>query len=310
MSDWLSNLHTFFIRQQPFVVATVVSYHGSSPDVLGACVFYSESATASLVSSESRYQAISQTAKKLLSSQKSHLLEEATLGEVAAHDNSYCDIVYEHFRADEYPLWLTELRENRLKGIDTLLVKQLAAKPGSEVSLVTDTHSYAAFNISSFLQSSDECQLINKDCSPVLMRKVFNTNIQLTIVGSHSVAALVADAAKTLPVDFQQISTTDWQSSDLHKIPAGSCVVIMTGDHELDYQSCQTMLNRSDLVFVGCIGSDRKSELFRQQLHADGMTKEQASRLYMPVGLKEISGKQSAVVATSIIAQILSLHSW
>jgi len=288
----------------------VVSYHGSSPDVPGACVFYAESATASLVSSEPRYQAISQTAKALLQNQKRHLLEQATLGEVAAHGNSYCDIVYEYFGADEYPQWLTELRENRQKGVDTLLVKQFAEKSGSEFTLVTDTDNYAAFNISAFLQSSDECQLINKDSSPVLLRKVFNTNIQLTIVGSHSVATLIADAAKTLPVDLQQISTMDWQSSNLTKIPVGSCVVIMTGDHELDYQCCQTLLNRSDLAFVGCIGSNRKSELFCQQLHADGMTKEQVSRLSMPVGLKEISGKQSAVVATSIIAQILSLHSW
>ena len=313
MSDWLSNLDAFYNRRQPFVVATVTSYHGSSPDLPGACVFYSERTSANLVSSEHRHQLILHTAKTVLSSRKSYLLEKIPLGKVATSDNGHCDVLYEFFQATEYPNWLKQLRENHQNSVNSILVRQFNGNTQtSEIttSVVTNINNYNAVNIDSFLQTNDECQLVSNNSHLVLLRKIFNTNIPITIIGDHPVASQITNAVTPLPVDLQQIHSTECHSDNLSKVPSDSYVVIMTGDHKLDYHCCLTLLKRSDLAFVGCIGSDRKAELFKQQLSADGMTKAQLSQLLMPVGVKEINGKQTSVVATSILAQILSLYEW
>lgn len=249
----------------------------------------------------------------MLSNRTRYLLEKIPLGEIATSDNGHCDVLYEFFRATEYPQWLKLLKDNYKNNIDTLVVSEFGedSKTGvTTTNVVTDLNSYTAVDIGSFLQTNDECRLVGNNSGPILLRKVFNTNIPLTIIGSHPIAALIVNTVKTLPVNLQQIHTPDCQVDNLNQVPSGSYVVIMTGDHTLDYRCCQSMLKRSDLAFVGCIGSERKAQLFKQQLRDEGMKKDQSTQLCMPVGLKEINGKQTSVVASSIIAQILSLYEW
>jgi xanthine dehydrogenase accessory factor len=79
-------------------------------------------------------------------------------------------------------------------------------------------------------------------------------------------------------------------------------VLVMTHDHALDFDLVAACLQRSDLPFVGLIGSDTKRARFASRLHRVGLP---IDRLVCPIGLPGIDGKDPAVIAVSVVAQIL-----
>ncbi len=88
-------------------------------------------------------------------------------------------------------------------------------------------------------------------------------------------------------------------------LPPGSVVLVMTHDHQLDFEIVAAALQRPDLAAVGLIGSDTKRARFLGRLARQGI---QADRLICPIGLPGIEGKEPAVVALSVAAQILRLQ--
>jgi xanthine dehydrogenase accessory factor len=88
-------------------------------------------------------------------------------------------------------------------------------------------------------------------------------------------------------------------------LPPGSLVLVMTHDHQLDFEIVAAALPRLDLLGVGLIGSDTKRARFLSRLARLGITGE---RLICPIGLPGIEGKEPAVVAVSVAAQILQLQ--
>jgi xanthine dehydrogenase accessory factor len=88
-------------------------------------------------------------------------------------------------------------------------------------------------------------------------------------------------------------------------LPPGSLVVVMTHDHALDFEIVVAALGRTDLGAVGLIGSATKRARFVGRLVRQGVD---PVRLICPIGLPGIEGKEPAVVAVSVAAQILQLQ--
>jgi xanthine dehydrogenase accessory factor len=83
-----------------------------------------------------------------------------------------------------------------------------------------------------------------------------------------------------------------------------TAVVILTHDHALDYRLTAAALN-SRARFVGLIGSRTKRARFLSRLTTDGVD---AARLTCPIGLPGVIGKEPAVIAIAILAQLLALR--
>jgi xanthine dehydrogenase accessory factor len=90
-------------------------------------------------------------------------------------------------------------------------------------------------------------------------------------------------------------------------LPAGSWVMIMTHNHQLDFALVETSLKRVELDFVGMIGSDTKARRFRTRLEHKNYQPEVIQRLVSPVGLLTIPGKRPIEVAVSMAAQLIQL---
>jgi xanthine dehydrogenase accessory factor len=92
-------------------------------------------------------------------------------------------------------------------------------------------------------------------------------------------------------------------------LPPGSRVLIMSFSHaeDLDVVSrCLMRLRRSDdLPFVGLIGSATKWAVFRRRLLARGFTEAELARITCPIGLPGLAGKEPAVIAVAVAAQLL-----
>jgi xanthine dehydrogenase accessory factor len=88
-------------------------------------------------------------------------------------------------------------------------------------------------------------------------------------------------------------------------LPPGSLVLVMTHDHALDFDIVVAALGRPDLPAVGLIGSATKRARFVGRLVRQGID---AAKLICPIGLPGIEGKEPAVVAVSVAAQILQFQ--
>ncbi|MDP2261534.1 MAG: xanthine dehydrogenase accessory protein XdhC [Hydrogenophaga sp.] len=89
----------------------------------------------------------------------------------------------------------------------------------------------------------------------------------------------------------------------------GAHVLIMSFSHAEDLDivaAClQRRRDRGDLTFLGLIGSRTKWATFRRRLVQRGFTDDELDAVTCPIGLPGITGKEPAVIAASVVAQLL-----
>ncbi len=89
--------------------------------------------------------------------------------------------------------------------------------------------------------------------------------------------------------------------------PPNSTFLVMTHDHQLDQTLVEAILRRNDALWLGLIGSGTKRARFEQRLRARDISDAQLAQLVCPIGLPGISGKQPAIIACSVAAQLLQV---
>ncbi|MEQ1405046.1 xanthine dehydrogenase accessory protein XdhC [Neorhizobium sp. Rsf11] len=89
------------------------------------------------------------------------------------------------------------------------------------------------------------------------------------------------------------------------RIPAGGAAVILTHDHALDFLIAQRALSRTDLAYVGMIGSATKRATFANWLKREGGDEKMLSRLVLPIGGSTVRDKRPAVIAALVAAELL-----
>lgn len=106
-----------------------------------------------------------------------------------------------------------------------------------------------------------------------------------------------------------QVERLDQPTDAIADLPPTAWVLILTHNHQLDFDLVQAALRRPDIGYIGLIGSDTKAKRFRQRLAHRGWSDDNIQRVVCPVGLTTIPGKQPAEVAISIAGQIIQrLH--
>lgn len=109
--------------------------------------------------------------------------------------------------------------------------------------------------------------------------------------------------------DQVRIECTPYPVDTVADLPEGAWVLILTHNHQLDFELVQAALRRPDLAYIGVIGSDTKARRFRQRLEHRGWSQRDIARVTCPIGLTEIPGKRPAEVALSIAGQMVQrLH--
>ena len=96
----------------------------------------------------------------------------------------------------------------------------------------------------------------------------------------------------------------DWPDDALREIglDARSAVVTLTHDPKLDDPAILTAL-RSDVVYLGCLGSTRTHAKRLDRLRAQGVAENALARIHAPVGL-DIGARGPAEIAVSVLAQM------
>lgn len=111
-------------------------------------------------------------------------------------------------------------------------------------------------------------------------------------------------ALAALPPHIQFVST-EQAEAEVADAPSHAHHLVLTHRHDLDLRIIHAVLQRGDFAFAGLIGSQTKRAKFLHRLQAMGVSDEAIARLTCPIGLPELPGKEPAVIAISVVAQLL-----
>jgi xanthine dehydrogenase accessory factor len=147
---------------------------------------------------------------------------------------------------------------------------------------------------------------------------------RLIIVGAVHIAQALAPMATLMDFDVTVVdprgawATTnrfpgvkvvqEWadEAFDTMGLDVSTAVVTLTHDPKLDDPALEAAL-KSDVFYVGALGSKRTHAKRKERLGAAGITDEQFARIHGPVGLN-IGAKSPAEIAVSILGQIVEVR--
>ncbi len=141
----------------------------------------------------------------------------------------------------------------------------------------------------------------------------------LYLYGAGHVGRAVVHALTGLPFDIHWVDTDTSRFPDdipagVHRVVsdtpanipgsarAGAFHVVMTFSHVIDFDICQGVLARGDFAYLGLIGSKTKRARFAKRLRDVGLSD---AHLHSPIGMPGLDGKEPAVIAISLAADLL-----
>jgi len=147
---------------------------------------------------------------------------------------------------------------------------------------------------------------------------------QLYLFGAGHVGAAIVRAMAGLPcqiiwVDEREdmfpaqlpanvrMEATDTPQALVAAAPDHASFLVMTHSHALDQALAEAILRRERTGWFGLIGSRTKRVSFERRLRQRGITDERLAGMVCPIGIPGIAGKEPAVIAIAVAAQLLQL---
>lgn len=112
---------------------------------------------------------------------------------------------------------------------------------------------------------------------------------------------------QTLPGNINPI-ISEQPADEVSNMPAGSYFLIMTHNHQLDFEILEAVLKRGDAKYVGLIGSDTKWQRFKMRMEHKGYSREFYEQVHCPVGLEAVPGKRPIEVAVSVAGELIAIN--
>lgn len=107
-----------------------------------------------------------------------------------------------------------------------------------------------------------------------------------------------------LPPHIERVCVDEVQA-EVAAAPPGARYLVLTHSHDLDLKIVEAVLRRGDFASLGLIGSATKRARFAHRLRERGIDEAMLARLSCPIGLPGIAGKDPAIIAVSVVAQLL-----
>jgi xanthine dehydrogenase accessory factor len=108
-----------------------------------------------------------------------------------------------------------------------------------------------------------------------------------------------------IPANAAAVRMRDPETEIAQAAP-GSIILVMTHDHPLDLAITAAALRR-DFPYVGLIGSATKRARFEKRFRELGLPQDRIASLVCPIGISGIADKDPAVIAASVVAQLLQV---
>jgi xanthine dehydrogenase accessory factor len=182
-----------------------------------------------------------------------------------------------------------------------------SAAPPSLASDVADTHLW---------QDEHGARWLADACRPPAAR--------LYLFGAGHVGAAIVRAMADLPCQITwidergdmfpatlpsnvTIEATDTPEALVAAAPDDASFLVMTHSHALDQALAEAILRRERSGWFGLIGSATKRVQFERRLQQRGIPASRLADMVCPIGIQGIAGKEPAVIAIAVAAQLLQV---
>ena len=161
----------------------------------------------------------------------------------------------------------------------------------------------------------------------VLFECFASNRVNIMLFGAGNVAQALIPMLAALPCQIKWVDNRQEQFGDLDKqyanvtrivspspeqevanMPANSYFLVMTHNHQLDFDISKKIFERNDFNYFGLIGSKTKRLRFEQRFIQHGIDKKLFEQLNCPMGLSQIPGKLPSEIAVSIAGEIISQY--
>lgn len=304
MNDWLSTLRARLNHQHALVRVVVVATRGSVPRDVGTCMLVGSGETHGTIGGgHLEYTAIDIARGMLVDGAPTTpgRLDRFTLGATLGQCcGGVVELWFERYGPDQHE-FLDRALQARQQG-PTLMTIRLDDKEAItrdiEPCAPAAGVGKAAGRFSERLDQIRPALILfgAGHVAQALVRVIADLPLDITWIDNR--AAMFPDH---LPAHINTVHA-DYPADEVRDAPADAHFLIMTHDHDLDYELCRVILRRGARGLVGLIGSATKAARFRHRLAAEQLPVE---RLVCPIGVPGINTKVPAAIAIAAAAQLL-----
>lgn len=209
-------------------------------------------------------------------------------------------------------------RDNLIATIGGGHLEHLATKMAREMLLIGDKHlKVERFNLGARL---GQCC---GGMATLSFEPIGQQQNHLVLLGAGHVAKALIHIISTLPFKVtwiderahefpEQLPTgvtklvSDDPVAEIKNMPANSYYLVMTHNHQLDFDLAKAILKRNDSTYFGMIGSETKRKKFDFRLTERGFDQQTIERMTCPIGIAAVKGKHPAEIAVSVTGELIA----
>ncbi|KJY81943.1 molybdenum cofactor sulfurylase [Vibrio galatheae] len=145
----------------------------------------------------------------------------------------------------------------------------------------------------------------------------------LVVFGAGHVAKALIHIVSTLPFRITWIDerdevfpdelphgvtkvVSDDPIAEVRDISPNSYYLVMTHNHQLDFDLAKAIIDRGDSAYFGMIGSLTKRKKFDMRLAQRGYSDTQINSMICPIGVGMVTGKHPAEIAVSVAGELIA----
>lgn len=334
MMEWLAALVGL---AEPAVVVTVAAADGSTPREAGAKMVVTEARIFGTIGGGNlEFRAID-LARAMLATTASPTVttERLALGpSLGQCCGGSARLVLERFGRVK-PDWIHETAARRSAGEVLVLATPIGVELSSRVIGRRDAGCVAGVDgapawlrdaARELIESAQgSAILVERQGGYVLLDRLAPVDFHVVLFGAGHVGQAIARVLGTLPctvtwIDDREdqypaalpsnvaVEWSDTPALEVDRAPPGSAFLVMTHSHALDQDICERILRRDDYAYFGLIGSGTKRASFERRLRERGIDPAKFAKLTCPIGIPGIRGKEPAVIAVAVAAQLLEMR--
>lgn len=108
--------------------------------------------------------------------------------------------------------------------------------------------------------------------------------------------------------DNVEMRLTDDPVGEVSTLPTNSMYLVLTHNHQLDFELSRAILKRGDAKYFGLIGSLSKRKRFDYRLKERGFDDATINTMICPIGIDAVKGKHPAEIAVSVTGELIACY--
>ncbi len=326
MNEWVDELSDLMAAGESVVVVTVASIRGSAPREVGAKMIVTETETVGTIGGGQLEFQCARIAYEMLNGDPGATLRTFPLGSSMGQCcGGVVDVMFEPL-ANGLPAWLRDLKALHGQREAAIVVTGIGSVLPKGVVTADNEFGDNALPETVVDEARAFLRCGGAACSnaDVFLDPVVGSNFNIAVFGAGHVGTAVVKALSNLdcnirwvdsrrnifrktPMNVRAVESSD-PSLEVAAMPAGSCYLVMTHSHAIDFDIVDRILRRGDSSYCGLIGSVSKRRRFEKRYRAQEMPQQLLEKLVCPIGVAGISGKKPAEIAVAAAAEVLQAY--